>query len=57
VKRDPVSLVAGGVIATLGVLLLVDSAGTLDVSLGWMGVALTGAVGAILLVSGLIGRN
>jgi hypothetical protein len=57
VKRDPVSLVAGGMIATLGVLLLVDSAGTLDVSLGWMGVALTGAVGAILLVSGLIGRN
>ena len=48
------SLAAGGLIAALGVLLLIDSAGTLDLSLGWMGVALTAAVGSILLLSGLI---
>jgi len=56
-RFDPVSLASGAAIAALGALLLFDSAGTVDVSLGWMAVALTGAVGAILVLSGLLGRN
>ena len=54
VRFDPVSLASGAVIAALGVLLLVDSAGALDISVGWMAVVLTGAVGAILLLGGLM---
>jgi hypothetical protein len=50
---DLVSLGSGALIALLGVLVLLDSSGTLDVSLGWIAVALTGAVGTILLLSGL----
>jgi len=56
-RFDPVSLASGAAIAALGALLLFDSAGTVDVSLGWMAVALTGAAGAILVLSGLLGRN
>jgi hypothetical protein len=51
---DPVSLASGAAVAVLGALLLIDSAGALDLSLGWMAVALTGAVGAILVLSGLV---
>jgi hypothetical protein len=53
-RVDVVSLVSGGVIAALGGLLLLDSSGALDVSLGSIAVILTGAVGAILLFSGLV---
>jgi hypothetical protein len=52
-RVDPVSLASGAVIAALGTLVLLDSSGALDISLGWMAVALTGAVGIILLFSGL----
>ena len=54
-KVDLVSLASGVVIAALGALVLLDSSGALDLSLGWIAVALTGAVGAILLVDGLLG--
>ncbi len=57
VKLDPVSLTSGAVIAALGALVLLDSSGGLDVSLGWMAVALTGAAGLILIVSGLAGER
>jgi hypothetical protein len=57
VRPDPVSLVSGTVVAVLGIVLLVDSAGAVDLSLGWMAVALTAAVGAILLLSGLAGNG
>ena len=50
---DPVSLGSGAVIAVLGTLVLLDSTGALDLSLGWIAVVLTGAAGAILLLSGL----
>jgi hypothetical protein len=53
-RVDVVSLASGGVIAALGALLLLDISGALDVSLGWIAVALTGAVGSILLLSGLV---
>jgi 6,7-dimethyl-8-ribityllumazine synthase len=54
VRVDLVSLAAGGLIAALGALILLDSAGALDIPLGWMAVALTAAVGAICLLSGLV---
>jgi hypothetical protein len=34
---------------------LVDASGIVDVSAGWFAVALTAAVGAILLLSGIAG--
>jgi len=51
---DLVSLASGAVIAALGALVLLDASGALDLSLGWIAVALTAAVGAILLLSGLV---
>jgi hypothetical protein len=54
VKFDLVSLASGAVVAALGALVLLDSSGALDVSLGWIAVVLTGAVGVILLLSGLL---
>ena len=56
VRTDPVSLGSGAAIAVLGALVLLDSSGAIDLSLGWMVVALTAATGAILLFSGLVGR-
>ena len=53
VSVDTVSLGAGSVIAALGVLVLLDSAGAIDLTLGWAAVVLTAAVGAILLLGGL----
>jgi hypothetical protein len=53
-KVDRVSLASGAVIAALGAFVLLDSSGALDVSLGWMAVVLTAALGAILLISGLL---
>jgi hypothetical protein len=50
---DPVCLGAGAALVVLGVLIVLDSAGALAVPPGWMAVALTAAVGAILLLSGL----
>jgi hypothetical protein len=53
-RLDLVSLASGAVIAALGALVLLDSSGALDLSLGWIAAALTAALGAILLVSGLV---
>jgi hypothetical protein len=53
-RIDPLSLASGAVIAALGVLVLLDTSGAIDLSLGWVAVALTGAVGVILLLSGLV---
>jgi hypothetical protein len=50
---DLLSLGAGAAIAVVGALVLLDSSGALALSLGWMAVALTGAGGAILILSGL----
>lgn len=47
------SLVAGIVLIGLGTLLLLDSAGTLELSFGYLWPLLLGAVGAILLALGL----
>lgn len=53
VKVDILSLGAGAAIAVVGALVLLDSSGALDLSLGWIAVALTGAVGVILVLSSL----
>jgi hypothetical protein len=53
-RVDLVSLGSGAIVAAIGSLVLLDSAGAVDVSLGWIAVVLTGAVGAILLLSGLV---
>jgi hypothetical protein len=53
-RIDPVSLGAGAVIAFVGALILLDASGAFDITLGWIAVVLTAAVGAILLLSGLV---
>jgi hypothetical protein len=54
---DLVLLASGTVIAALGALVLLDSAGAFDLTVGWVAVALTGGIGAILLVGGLADGN
>ena len=56
-RVDILSLGAGAAIAVVGALVLLDSAGALDLSLGWVTVALIGAVGAILVLSGLTSQS
>ena len=50
---DLVSIVAGAVVAALGVLLLLDRTGTLDLQFNYAAPAVLAAVGAVLLVTGL----
>ena len=52
-RVDRVSLWSGAIVVAIGVLLLLDAADAFDVSAGWLAVALTAAVGGVLLVSGL----
>ena len=52
-RVDILSLGAGAAIAGVGALVLLDSAGALDLSLGWTAVSLIGAVGVILVLTGL----
>lgn len=56
-KVDPVGLGAGAAMVALGVLIVLDSAGAVAIPPGWMAVALTAAVAAILLLSGLAGDD
>ena len=50
---DRVSLWSGAIVIAVGLLLLLDTAGALDLSPGWFAVVLTAAVGGVLVVSGL----
>ena len=54
-RFDLVSLASGAAVAALGALVLLDSAGAIDLTLGWIAVALTAGLGLILVVSGLAG--
>jgi hypothetical protein len=56
-RFDPVSFVAGAVICALGLLLLLDQTGQVDLGFAWAAPAALAAVGAILVVSGLSGRR
>jgi len=53
-RFDPASLVAGLVVIALGLVLLLDRVDALDLRFGYLWPVLLGAVGAILLASGLI---
>ena len=52
-RPDITSLVAGVCVAGLGVLLLLDAAGTFDMTFAVLGPAVCAALGAILLASGM----
>jgi hypothetical protein len=54
---DPVSLVAGITMTSLGLLLLLEDGGSVDLSGGWLAAVVCAALGAILLVSGLASRG
>jgi len=56
-RLDRVSLAAGLVISGLGGLLLLDQEDVIDLSLGLLGALVSAAIGAILLVSGLVGAE
>jgi hypothetical protein len=50
-------LLTGVAVFALGVLLVLDADGTVDLRFAYMAPVLVGALGAILLVSGLVGRG
>ncbi len=52
-RPEPLSLIAGLVLVVLGLLLLLDGTGTLRLTFGALAPIAFGAVGAILLASGL----
>lgn len=52
-RPDPVSLVAGLVLAALGALLLVDQLGGADLGFAVLAPAAIAALGAVLLAAGL----
>lgn len=52
-RPDVASVVAGVCVVALGVVLLLDAAGTLDLRFKVFGPAVLAAMGAILLASGL----
>lgn len=54
---DPTSLVAGIAVVALGVLLLLDASGTLDLRFAVLAPVACAAMGAILLASGMTGRR
>jgi hypothetical protein len=57
--RSPnvIVLLTGLAVFALGVLLVLDADGTIDLGFAYMAPVLVGALGAILLASGLIGRG
>jgi len=52
---DPASLVAGLAVSGLGVILLLDQVGAIDLRFGYLAPALLAVVGSILLAIGLTG--
>jgi hypothetical protein len=52
-RADVTSLVAGGCIVALGVLLLLDATGALDLRFGVLAPVACAVLGAILLASGM----
>jgi len=52
-RADLTSAVAGAAVIALGVLLLLDATGSVDLRFGVLGPAVCAALGAILLASGM----
>ncbi len=57
-RRSPnvTILLTGIAVLVLGVLLVLDASGAIDLRFAYMAPVLVGALGAILLVGGLVGR-
>jgi len=56
-KPDPTSVVAGIAVLALGLLLLLDAGGTLDLRFKLLAPVACAAMGAILLASGMTRRR
>jgi hypothetical protein len=56
-KIDLLSLVSGAVVTALGAVVLIESSGAVDLPLGWVAVAVTAALGVVMLVSGMAGTD
>jgi hypothetical protein len=58
-RRGPslATLVAGLALVALGVLLVLDAQGRIDLGFAYLGPSLLAALGAILLAGGLAGRG
>jgi hypothetical protein len=56
-RLDPVTLVAGLVTVVLGVLLLLDQLGEVELGFGYTAPAVLAAAGAVFVASGLAGRQ
>ena len=56
-RPNTASLVSGLALLALGILLVLDAQGTLDLGFAYVGPALLGVVGATLLASGLSSRR
>jgi hypothetical protein len=54
---DITVLLTGVAVFALGVLLVLDADGTIDLRFAYMAPMLVGALGAIMLASGLVGRG
>lgn len=53
-RVDRLSLASGVVVIALGALVLLDSSDAADLPLGWVTVAVTAALGLVVLISGLV---
>jgi hypothetical protein len=56
-RPDPVQLAVGVAIVVLGLLLLLQDEGSIDLDGGWLAAGLTACAGAALLASGLGARD
>jgi hypothetical protein len=56
-KFDLLSLVSGAAVTALGAVVLIDSSGAADLPLGWVAVAVTAALGVVMLLSGMVGTE
>lgn len=56
-RLDLTSLVGGLALLVIGLFLLLDGAGELDLSVGWTASLLLAGAGATVLASGLRGRS
>ena len=55
-RFEPVSLVAGLATSSLGLLLLLEDGGGVELSGGWLAAVVCAAIGAVLVASGLASR-
>ena len=56
-RASPTALVTGLAVAALGLAVVLDDAGRIDLDFAYAGPAILAALGAILLVSGLAARR